>query len=167
MSYVIDKFVDEGCASQFYKLKGSKRGFKSFDTYENALIAHYHQSKLADLTLAPRVYSEVGKIRRGKKLTGWGYITEIAKTIVCGGNECGCCDRDGLEDDYMEAINELVSEMEDHGFYFGDCHIGNVGYIIRHGERVLVCIDTGDESISSDDGPCFCLECKKGNNCRA
>lgn len=167
MSYVIDKYCGEGCTTKFYKLKGSKRGFKCFEYYDGAVIAHYNQKKLAELGFAPKVYSEIGKIRRGKKLTDWGYITEIAKTIVCPGNECDCCDREGLEDIYSSEIDELVMSMEDHGFYFGDCHIGNVGFVKRNGQNVLVCIDTGDESVNGDDSPCFCLECKKGNNCRA
>ena len=166
--YTIAKYKNEGCASSFYTLKNSRnRGFKEFETYEAAVVAHYNQTKLADLDLAPRVYSEVGRVRKpNKRLSRWGYITEIATTLGCGGNDCDCCDRTALEDEWDEEISELVGEMEDHGFYFGDNHSGNVGFVRRNGLMKMVCIDTGDESVSSDDGPCFCLVCKKGGNCR-
>ena len=164
-----------GCASEFYKLSSHKnRGFKSFDDYELAQIAHYNQKTLSQFDLAPRVYSEVGRVRIGKskKLSRWGYITEIAELVCCPGNDCECCDRDSIENALDEEMSNLIFEIEDCGFYFGDCHPGNVGYVTRGKDinglpiRLLVCIDTGDESVSSDNGPCFCLECKKGGNCR-
>ena len=160
-----------GCASDFYKLKGmANKGFKTFENYESAIVAHYNQTKLAEHNLAPYVHSEVGRVRigKGKKLSKWGYVTEIAETLGCGGNTCTCgeCDHEELECEFGDAIEELTAEMEDLGFYFGDNHMGNVGYVYRDGFPVLVCIDTGDESVTSDDGPCFCLQCKKGWNCR-
>lgn len=164
--YVIEKYKGSGCASSFYKLKGKKRGFKEFTCKEAAIVAHYNQSKLASFDLSPRVYSEVGKIRSGNRLSRWGYITEIATLLCCPGNECYCCDREELEDEISSDMNELLDAMENVGFCFGDNHIANVGYVIRKGMRKLVCIDTGDESVSCDDGPCFCLVCKKGGNCR-
>jgi hypothetical protein len=164
------KRKSHGCASSFYMLKNSKHGFKSFDSYELAQIAHYNQSYLAEYDLAPRVYSEVGRVRVGntKSLSDWGYITEVARTIGCGGNDCKCgeCDRYDLEGEYDYEISHLVDKLSDYDVYFGDCHIGNVGYVIRNGVDVMVCIDTGDESMSNDSGPCYCLECKKGYNCR-
>jgi len=167
--YAIEKnHRGAGCASYFYRMKNSRRGFKAFDCYEAAYIAHYNQSKLADLDLAPRVYSEVGRVRIGntKKLSKWGYITEIAELICCAGNSCYCCDREDIEDQLQNEIECLTDEMADHGFYFPDNHSGNVGYIKRRGQKILVCIDTGDESVQSDDGPCFCIQCKKGKKCR-
>lgn len=169
--YAISKKSDgKGCSSKFYFLKGkTNRGFKEFSCYEDAVIAHYNQYELAKYDLAPEVYSQVGRVRVGRKqeLSRWGYITEVAELIVCPGNECYCCDRATVEYDMEEEISNLCYEMEDNGFYFGDNHIGNVGYVQRNGVDTLVCIDTGDESVSSENGPCFCLECKKGNNCRA
>lgn len=158
-----------GCASEFYKLTSHKnRGFKAFETYENALIAHYNQTQLSKYDLAPKVYSEVGRVRVGKskKLSKWGYITEVAELVCCSGNSCYCCDRDEIEEEIFSEIETLLSDIEDVGFYFGDSHPGNVGYVNRNGKPVLVCIDTGDESVSSDNGPCFCLECKNGGCCR-
>lgn len=170
MYCISPKRKSHGCASDFYMLKNSIRGFKSFSSYEAANIAHYNQSYLAEYDLAPRVYSEVGRVRIGKskRLSDWGYITEVATTIGCGGNTCKCgeCDRYELEEEYCGEIDELTSKMEDHDFYFGDNHIGNVGYVNRDGRDVMVCIDTGDESVSSSHSPCYCLECKKGYNCR-
>lgn len=169
--YAIAKYKNRGCASSFYTMKGSrKRGFKTFCDKESADIAHRHQSFLAKYDLAPKVYSEVGKIRigNGKQLSSWGYITEIAKTIGCGGNSCKCgnCDHEELEYELSEHIENLVSEIEDKGYYFGDCHIGNVGWVKRKGWNVLVCIDTGDESLTETDGPCTCFICRKGGNCQ-
>ena len=167
--YAIEKnHRGAGCASYFYRMKNSRRGFKAFDSKESAMIAHYNQSNLADLELAPRVYSEVGRVRIGntKQLSKWGYITEIAQLICCAGNECSCCDRCEIEEELEDEIGNLTDEMNEHGFYFPDNHSGNVGYVTRNGRKILVCIDTGDESVQSDDGPCFCLECKKGRNCK-
>lgn len=157
-----------GCASYFYKMNNSNRGFKAFDDQESAMIAHYNQTKLSEHDLAPKVYSEVGRVRVGKskKLSKWGYITEIAELVCCSGNSCSCCDRWKIECDLSDEICTLLSDIENVGFYFGDSHPGNVGYVRRGSKDVLVCIDTGDESVGSDDGPCFCLECKKGGNCR-
>lgn len=170
MYCISPKRKSHGCASNFYMLNNSKNGFKSFDSYELAKIAHYNQTYLADYDLAPRVYSEVGRVRIGKskRLSDWGYITEVATTIGCGGNICTCgeCDRYDLESDYYDEIDDLYNKMADHNFYFGDNHIGNVGYVNRRGRDVMVCIDTGDESVSSSHSPCYCLECKKGYNCR-
>lgn len=158
-----------GCASKFYIMDNPcNRGFKSFEDYALAKIAHYNQTKLSEHDLAPRVYSEVGRVRIGKskKLSDWGYITEIADLICCPGNDCNCCDRDSLEYEICDEIDQLTSDIEDIGFYFADNHPGNVGYIYRDGCKLLVCIDTGDESVASDAGPCCCLICKKGGDCR-
>lgn len=167
MSYALDRYVGEGCTTSFFRLKRSRRGFKLFESYESAYVSHYNQIELAQHDLAPRVYSQVGRVRTDwNTLSNWGYITEIAKTIVCPGNECECCDRDGLYEDMEDEIEELRNKIEELGFYWPDDHAGNVGYVRRNSTDILVCIDTGDESLQSDDGPCFCLECKKGRNCR-
>jgi hypothetical protein len=71
-----------------------------------------------------------------------------------------------MDEYYSEEIFALKMELEDLGFCFGDCHIGNVGHIRRNGKDVLVCIDTGRESIESEftddedmDG-CNCTVCR-------
>lgn len=166
MYAMVKKRSGRGVASEFHKLKGSDLGFKSFSFKDEADIAHANQTKLAELGFAPYVYSEVGKVRIGntKALSKWGYITEVATTMVCGGNSCYCCDREDLESAYEEEIYDLVDQMEEHGWWFPDCHIGNVGYVYRNGVQVMVCIDAGDESVQSED-ECYCITCRKGGCC--
>lgn len=166
MYTIVKKRSGMGCASAFYKLKGYKdRGFKTFSDKLSADIAHTNQVELSMYNLAPYVYSQVGRVRKGDgSLTSWGYITEIAELICCPGNECWCCDREGLEDDYEYEIGNLTREMEEHGFSFGDNHAGNVGFVKRNGVDVMVCIDTGDESVVNDDR-CYCITCMKGGCC--
>lgn len=166
MYTIVKKRSGMGCASSFYKLKGQKgRGFKTFSCKLSADIAHTNQVELSMYNLAPYVYSQVGRVRKGDgSLTSWGYITEIAELICCPGNSCWCCDREELEDEYCDDINNLVCEMEEYGFNFGDCHAGNVGYVIRQGVRTMVCIDTGDESVVNEDR-CYCVTCLNGGHC--
>lgn len=170
MYAIVKKKKSSGCASAFYKLKNMHgKGFKTFASYLDAQIAHRNQTRLAEHNLAPYVYSEVGRVRVGntKELSQWGYVTEVAETLGCGGNTCKCgeCDRYELEHLYESDISELCMEMEDCGFYFGDNHTGNVGFVYRDGYRIMVCIDTGDESVTSDE--CYCLTCINGGNCYA
>jgi hypothetical protein len=121
--------------------------------------------------MAPYVLSQVGKIRMNNgDLSYWGYITEIAKTIGCGGNTCSCgdCD-DDLEYSYDNLIGKLVNKMSEVGVEFMDSHIGNVGFVRRKGRRVMVCIDFGTESVCDedcsvdpyDDDECNCLVCQQ------
>lgn len=164
--YKVKKKRGEGSASSFYILSCGTKGFKEFETKEKADIAHENQSILSRYDLAPNVYSEVGKIRKkGKKLSGWGYITEIAELICCPGNECDCCDRDRLEECYFGDIDSLYGDMSDINMEFHDTHIGNVGYVVRDGLPVMVCIDTGDESVTNFDGQCNCVVCLNGKGC--
>ena len=159
-------YSNRGSSAKFYKLKDKNRGFKEFDDEESAIIAHRNQTELAEYDLAPRVYSEVGRIRvKNNRLSRWGYITEIAATLGCGGNDCECCDRDELECEWSNEIADLCDQMESYGFNFSDCHSGNVGFVKRHGRMVMVCIDTGDESVQSENY-CNCLLCRKGEDCR-
>lgn len=166
MYTIVKKHSGAGCASSFYKLKGKKdRGFKVFDSKDSAEIAHINQVELSMYNLAPYVYSQVGRVRKSdNSLTGWGYVTEIAELLCCPGNDCHCCDREGLEDEYEYEIYNLVGQMEEYGFSFGDSHAGNVGFVKRDGIDVLVCIDTGDESVINEDR-CYCIICRKGGCC--
>jgi len=165
MYTIVKKKSGAGCASSFYKLKGMKnRGFKVFDSKESADIAHANQTELSQYNLAPYVYSQVGRVRKSdKSLSGWGFITEIAELICCPGNGCECCDRQSIMYDYEDEICNLIGNMEDCGFHFGDDHPGNVGFVMRGGLPVMVCIDTGDESVTSDN--CYCITCRKGGCC--
>lgn len=164
--YKVKKKSGEGCASTFYILSCGTKGFKEYDSKWKADVAHNSQTVLAEHNLAPRVYSEVGKIRkRGKKLSHWGYITELADLPCCAGNDCDCCDRYSLEEELFDEIDTLCGDMLDVNFEFHDNHIGNVGYVERDGERILVCIDTGDESVTNFDGDCTCVLCRNGGEC--
>jgi len=165
MYTIVKKKSGAGCASSFYKLKGVKgRGFKSFDSKISAEIAHSNQSELSRHNLAPYVYSQVGRVRKSDgSLTHWGFITEIAELICCPGNGCKCCDRESIMYDYENEIDNLIGNMEDVGFHFGDSHVGNMGFVNRDGQNIMVCIDTGDESVLSDE--CHCITCRKGGCC--
>jgi len=154
MSVCLGKYNNCGSRSSFYVID-DERGFKDFDDYDAAVYAHNIQSMLAAHNLAPKVLSDIGKIRYRDdlELSGWGYITEIAETIGCGGNECKCgeCDEDGMSEVYTSRIEKLCNKIYDLGLEFMDAHIGNVGYVVRNGKRKLVCIDCGRESVYNDE----------------
>ena len=65
----------------------------------------------------------------------------------------------------LSRIEKLSSKIEEVGYSFVDNHIDNVGYIRRRGRKVLVCIDTGYESVFNDggdyDGGCSCSACQR------
>ena len=172
------KYADSGSRSQFYILDNT-RGFKEFTEKYQAEYAHDTQNLLSKYNLAPKVLSEIGKIRLPKNLSGtgknslsgWGFITEVAETIGCEANECSCGDCDDIYDHMLPKIAKLGSKISDLGYYFCDDHLGNVGYVKRKGRKVLVCIDTGEESIRSEDyddydDECSCYYCRQhGGNC--
>jgi hypothetical protein len=169
---IVGKYENQGSMSAFYVID-NKRGFKEFCGKYEAEYAHSVQSKLENYNMAPYVLSQVGKIRKSNgDLSDWGYITEIAQTIGCGGNECSCgeCD-DDLQFMYDNKICKLAHEMMYMlGVEFMDSHIGNVGFVRRNGKKVLVCIDFGTESVYDedyatepydDDEDCNCLVCQQ------
>lgn len=164
--YTVKKYVDKGSRSSFYKLNQRGKGFKTFQTRKDAEYAHTIQSELSLSDLAPKVYSEVGRIRIGNRLSPWGYITEVAKTITPHGSGCDCDKCDMIEDKYSDEISGLQSDIEDAGYYFCDAHTGNVGFVKRNGYNILVCIDTGRESVEEwgnerSEYSCECYECRK------
>lgn len=154
MSVCLGKYNNSGSRSSFYVID-DERGFKDFEGYDEAEYAHNVQSMLAAYDLAPKVLSDIGKIRYRDdfELSGWGYITEIAETIGCGGNECSCgeCDYEGMAEVYNSCIEKLCKKIYVLGLEFMDAHIGNVGYVVRNGKRKLVCIDCGQESVYHDE----------------
>ena len=83
--------------------------------------------------------------------TQWGFMTEIAEMVGCGGNDCACGECDDVYEEMYPSIRRLHKKLEKVGVDFGDDHIGNVGYIRRRGRKVLVCIDTGEESVHDDE----------------
>jgi len=164
------QFADAGSRSTFFIIDET-RGFKEFENKELAEYARNVQMKLAEYNLAPKVYSEVGRIRIGKEKewSQWGFMTEIAEMIGCGGNDCACGECDDIYESMYPSIRRLHKKLEKVGVDFGDDHIGNIGYIRRRGRKVLVCIDTGEESVYDDeyardysdyDSGCSCEYCQ-------
>jgi hypothetical protein len=166
---IVGSYDNCGSRSAFYVID-NKRGFKEFGDKEEAEYAHAVQSKLSCIDLAPEVLSQIGKIRKSDgSLSDWGYITEIAEMIGCGGNECNCgeCDEDFYYM-YEDKIQDLTDNMlRIAGIEFMDNHIGNVGFIRRNRKKVLVCIDFGQESVYDEDADigddeedkCYCADC--------
>ena len=108
------------------------------------------QQEMAKNDLAPKVYGDLRKIDYidscgVKRRSSWGYITEIAETI----NDEEYHENEYYHDDLRDEIEQLNDDIESYlGISFHDCHFGNVGYVIRNKQKVLVCIDTGEESFS-------------------
>jgi hypothetical protein len=152
MGVCVGDYENCGSRAAFYILDG-ERGFKEFETEEDAQYAHYVQNKLSYHNLAPKVLSDIGKIRfrHDMQLSGWGYITEIAEVIGCGGNDCSCGECEDIFDSMSRQRNRLVNKIYDLGLEFMDDHVGNVGYVKRNGKKVLVCIDCGQESVYDDN----------------
>ena len=86
--YKIDlySYSDQGGYCTFYCISNNKQlAFKEFISKSRAEYARKIQLKLSKHTLAPKVLSKICKIKYetlfpGRK-SGWGYITEVAKTI--------------------------------------------------------------------------------------
>ena len=157
-------FADAGSRSSFFIID-EKSGFKTFTSFDDAEYAHYAQSKLSEHNLAPKVLSEVKKMIVGG-YKEWGFVTEKAEVMGCGGNECACGECEDIWESKLRYINNLCNKIEELGFHFADNHIGNLGYVKRKGRRKLVCIDTGAESVSAEYDPyedeeCSCTGCRR------
>lgn len=164
-------YAESGSRSSFYIIDG-ERGFKEFESKFDAEDARDTQMNLAKYNLAPKVLSEVGKIRiaadlsyNGRGFSRWGFMTERAELVGCGGNDCNCGECDDILDSINKKLDNLVSKIEKVGYSFVDSHIGNVGYVRRRGRKVLVCIDTGSESVFDEsdyeEEECSCYACQK------
>ena len=167
---IVGSYENCGSRSAFYVID-NKRGFKEFSDKSEAVYAHTVQDKLSTYDMAPNVLSQVGKIRKSDgRLSHWGYITEIAEMIGCGGNECSCGECD---EDYYHMYEDKIQDLTDNmlriaGIEFMDNHIGNVGFIRRNRKKVLVCIDFGTESVYDEDTDtgddeeheCNCIACQ-------
>lgn len=171
MSVCVGQYGNCGSRSSFYVID-DKRGFKEFDNKDAAEYAHCVQSKLSMHNLAPLVLSDIGKIRyrHDMVLSGWGYITEIAEMIGCGGNDCECGECEYIFDNVTikRQRTRLVNKIYDMGLEFMDAHVGNIGYVIRRGKKVLVCVDCGEESVydieldySDEEDYCDCELCRQ------
>lgn len=157
-------YANCGSRSDFFIVKNGV-GFKTFESKNSAEYAHKTQTILSKYDFSPKVLSRVKRMRYNRKLTGWGFETEIAEMIGCGGNDCGCGECDDIYERYTKRISNLAERIDAKtGLEFMDNHIGNVGIIIRRGRRRLVCIDTGRESVSDGnnyDDDCSCSACRR------
>lgn len=145
------QYANCGSRSEFFIIKEGV-GFKTFEDKDDAEYAHHIQTMLSKYDFSPKVLSRVKRMRYNGELTGWGFETEVAEMLGCGGNDCGCGECDDLYERYSNRINNLSDRIENKtGLSFADNHIGNVGIVMRRGHRRLVCIDTGEESVRGED----------------
>lgn len=136
--------------------------FKQFCSKNKAQEALKYQKILAKYDLAPKIYSEICKLRYSNfnglslidKKSSWGYVTERAMKVSHSKKNMILVQN--LVDDIRYAVK----------LKFWDCHWYNVGFIKRGKFKKLVCIDTGKESFDGysnawgnpDPGP-LCSYC--------
>lgn len=146
-----------GSFTSVYKTKDKM--FKEFASKSEAEYAWEYQDILSIHNLAPEVRSNVKRIRirnysnsKSKyRISNWGYYTEIAQTIGNHSQPCECIFCENLEHSISEQLEVLSMNIENVlGKCFCDSHIGNLGYITRDGQKLLVCIDTGMQSFGDD-----------------
>lgn len=146
MKYIINQMSAEGGSVEFYAIKNHRYlGFKQFRNKHSATYAYDKQKLLSKLGLAPKVYGKVCKLiiknRYYTGISGWGYITERAKTV-----------KEKTISKQLAALQKLVEDIHTKTkLKFWDCHPYNLGYITRNNKTKLVCIDTGSESFNSDN----------------
>jgi hypothetical protein len=139
--YKIDLYsdFDQGGYCAFYTINSSYGiAFKEFISKSRAEYARKVQVKLSKFDLAPKVISKLCKLKYEtlfpNQKSGWGYITEVATTV----------EKNKVP---LNKIQKLVDNIFDKTkLKFWDCHWQNIGYIIRHKKKILVCIDTGKET---------------------
>jgi hypothetical protein len=162
--YIIDLShgMSDGGYSALFRIKDQPLlGFKEFISKPRAIYSRKIQLKLSKLDLAPKIYSKICKMKYHKlfpdQITGWGYLTEIARPI----------DKRGIVS--PKRIQDLVDEIFSRTrLKFWDCHLSNIGLVKRKKQNKLVCIDTGKESFDGyanawgnpDPGPLcsYCLD---------
>ncbi len=135
-------WFDEGGCCQVYPIKNySKLLFKEFRSKKNALASLRIHKKLAAFDLAPKIYSDICKLKFAPEEgvlfdenSGWGYVIERAKVY---------------SKVPLDQIQSLVEEIYNKtGLNFWDCHYYNIGFVRRSHKPKLVCIDTGKESFN-------------------
>jgi hypothetical protein len=165
--YLIDcsDWSDEGGSCQVYPIKNqSNLVFKEFKNKKKAIAAHSIQKKLSRFDLAPKIYTEICKLKFAyhndiyfDDPSNWGFVTELA-TLYDPATEIS-----------MRDIQNLVNDIEfKTGLKFWDCHWYNVGTVKRGRKKKVVCIDTGKESFNGisnawgnpDPGP-KCSYCRR------
>ena len=149
--YLVDmSWCDSGGYCDFMPIRGDANlGFKSFKTKKRAVESIDNQLILAGFDLAPRLITDLCKIPYSydpqllkhwnpeETVTPWGYVTEKAITL------------DDQSDIPYYKIQNLVDQIRDlTGLKFWDCHHQNLGLIKRNTQKILACIDTGQESFT-------------------
>jgi hypothetical protein len=162
--YIIDLFcnTNDGGYCTLFRIKDHPSlGFKEFITKPRAKYSRKIQLKLSRIHLAPKIYSPLCKLKYYRlfpnQISGWGYITEIAKPV----------EKKGIVSPkrIQGLVDEIFSKTK---LKFWDCHFSNIGLVNRQGKKKLVCIDTGKESFDGyanawgnpDPGPLcsYCLD---------
>ena len=130
-----------GFGSECSVFKTEKGILKCYSSKSDAQSACELQQKLSYFDLAPEVYTNA-KRHKVDDTTLWGYYSEEAELLPeceCDGDiACDGCD----ETAYARAqVIEAIQYWT--GLEYVDFHLGNFGFVIRDGRRVMVCIDTG------------------------
>jgi hypothetical protein len=141
---------DCGSFNDFYLFSKRKRvAFKTFQSRFHAFKAWRRQQILSENNLAPRVHSDVcrmTRLRDGiKTKTGWGYVTEIVKTIPP--YKWATPSKSRVYHRKADEVTHQIRVLT--GWYFNDNHLRNVGWTLRNGKRCWMCIDTGCEGFST------------------
>jgi len=162
--YIIDLScnTNDGGYCTLFRIKDHPSlGIKEFITKPRAKYSRKIQLKLSRIHLAPKIYSPLCKLKYYRlfpnQISGWGYITEIAKPV----------EKKGIVSPkrIQGLVDEIFSKTK---LKFWDCHFSNIGLVNRQGKKKLVCIDTGKESFDGyanawgnpDPGPLcsYCLD---------
>lgn len=150
--YIAETEKGSGSSSNFMSLRNKNRcGFKEFYDISNAQYSYRLQKDLSDRNLAPKVLSQIGRIRFSDGSSSeWGYVSETArlmpKCLVCYDDVC-------YADDYVPGcsnarqINSVVRKLRKLDISYFDSHSHNFGYIRRNRKYILVPIDFGSESV--------------------
>lgn len=150
--YTVDRDIGCGSRSGFMTLKNRQRcGFKTFLDFYSADYAYRLQRSLSYKNLAPKVLSQVGRVRfRNGSLSSWGYVSETARLMP----RCFvCCDEVCYASDHIRGCNNtrqikrVLDKLIRLDIYYEDSHSHNFGYIRRNRKYILVPIDFGKESV--------------------
>lgn len=147
-----DDISSSGDACSFIDL-GNGFGLKCYFDDKHARDTSYTcQEYLAGKNLAPNVGKKFSLVDHNGD-AWYCFVTEVAETLV----EYGIDNEQAYEEDADEIYMDLQEHYELYareerddwihevheltGYYYMDDHAGNWGWIVRDGERKLVCID--------------------------
>lgn len=144
---------DSGSACTFVRLDHEK-GLKLYgcpDVRDEAY--NNHKTIFGCTTRAPELFDKVD-------VAGYyGYVTQLAETLCDSADDE---EMDLAEEEWQDAIDECVAEVEEAGYYYHDAHPGNFGFIDGH--MVIIDFDYLDERDSFEDSEdeenCQCTDCR-------